>query len=210
MTTSTDYITSDQFRAYYKDPGNVLNVDNIAAAITAASRKIDAWCGRYFYQNDETQLYFPNDWWTVDLDDMDLATASGLTVSTGDGLSGSYPNVWVYGTDFLLEPVNQSSNGIRPWPYEYIRSIGPQRYFPIRFTPWQQPTVQVVGTFGWPAVPDAIAQACRVIAAQLFKLADAPLGTAGINGWGEVRVQDIPLAASLLQQYRKGSAMGIC
>lgn len=207
--TVSNYATEDSFRQYMKD-GSDLEGDLINSCLTAASRFVDGYCGRYFYQNDETQYFFPYDWWTVDLEDMDIAVTDGLVVSTDDGTSGTWSTVRTLGTDYILEPRNQSSNGLRPWPFDTLRIISPQSFWPIHYVPWQQQTVQVQATFGWPAVPDAVSHATKIVAAKMYSDASAPGGVLGFNGWGEVRVKaDAPAAAMLLQPYRKNAGYGI-
>jgi hypothetical protein len=48
--------------------------------------------------------------------------------------------------------------------------------------------VKLTGTWGWPAVPDEIKQACLLRAAWLFKRKDTPLGVAGSSDLGMIRV----------------------
>src|SRR5689334_11667359 len=123
--TVTDYITMDDFRDYIGSDSGVGNKQVTAQlAISSASREIDAFCGRNFYQQDAT-FYFtpePNNLWILDLEDNDLATATGLTVHVDSGFSGTYTEVRTLNTDFILEPVNQSVNGI-PWPYTSLRAV---------------------------------------------------------------------------------------
>ena len=45
------YITVDELRDYIHD-NSVLDSSPAANAVTAASREVDAICGRYFYQDD--------------------------------------------------------------------------------------------------------------------------------------------------------------
>jgi len=66
----------------------------------------------------------------------------------------------------------------------------------------REATVQVTGTFGWDAVPDAIEQACILQAARYFKRADSPMGVAGFDAMGVVRLSRIdPDIATLLEPY---------
>jgi hypothetical protein len=212
--TSDQYITEQEFRDYIKTPSGDKGKNEILGAISAASRSVDSFCGRYFNQRDETQYFSanpkdPNCLWILPLDDMDLATTSGLTVSSETGNDGTYPLSWTVNVDFIAEPINQSQNGITPWPYTSLRSIG-THVWPIRFIEWQRPTVKIVGRWGWPvAPPDPVKRATAIIANQLWKLGEAPLGVAGWGSYGDIRVREIPQAASLLAPYRKVGTMGI-
>lgn len=198
---TTDYITEADFRGYVRDK-TTLDMSMVLDAITAASREIDAMCGRFFYQQTATQFYRPESIWTCDLEDNDIANTTGLVVSTETGNDGTYPNVLTNGVDFLLEPVNQSSGGITPWPFTWMRAIG-GKIFPPSVGPFWRPTVRVVATYGWPAVPAAIKQATKMKAAELYKAAESPFGVAGFGAFGAVRVRDNPMITSLLAPYVK-------
>jgi hypothetical protein len=62
--------------------------------------------------------------------------------------------------------------------------------------------VQITALWGWSAVPDPVKQATLIIAAEQWKLKDAPFGVAGFGEFGPIRVRDNPMAASLLARYR--------
>lgn len=211
--TSDQYITESEFREYIKDDSRDRS-GPILAAIAAASRSVDSHCGRYFNQRDEVQYFSPDPanrfaFWLLELDDMDIATTSGLTVESEDDNSGNYGVLWTIDVDFICEPINQSSNGITPWPYTQLHAIG-NKIFPIKYTPTRRETVRVTGRYGWPtAPPDAVKQATKIIAAQLWKMGEAPLGVAGFNEFGSVRVRDIPQAESLLRPYARTGGYGV-
>lgn len=210
---ASDYITEQEFRDYINSTGTD-NSDSIEGAITAASRAVDSHCGRFFYQENETQFFSadPGDWttlWLLPLDDMDLATLNGIVVVSETDNSGTYPTTWTAGTHFIGEPVNQSVAGITGWPYTHLRAIT-TRTWPYRYLGWQRDTIQITGTFGWPAVPEPVKQATKIIANQFYKLASAPLGVAGYGAFGDIKVRDIPQASTLLIPYVKAqSAVGI-
>lgn len=203
----TSYITERELLDYIKSGADTNNPTTLSA-ISAASRQVDAFCGRTFYQN-ETSLYYtacstqdPR----IQIDD--LATSDGLTVDVDGNRDGSYATSLTINTDFVLEPRNQQFGGIAGWPYTALCSTR-LLVFPIRYYLYQLDTVRVTGTFGWATVPDPVKQATKIIAAQFYKLADAPLGVAGWGAYGDIRVREIPQAASLLGPYRKGSSFGI-
>jgi hypothetical protein len=207
---STDYITEQQFLDYIKsnaDTGNEL----VTTAITTASRAVDAFCNRVFYQQTTT-LYYAADptsaagYWILPIDD--LATTSGLIVKTDANNDGVFERTLTLNTDFVCEPINQYFGGIQPWPYTSFRSLA-TIVFPFRYYPWQRPTVSVTGTFGWPAVPKPVEQATKILTAQYVKLADAPLGVAGWGAYGDIKVKDIPQAATLLLPYADAGGFGV-
>lgn len=202
--TVTDYVTEAQFRAFIDDD-TTLSQEKVQRAITSASRKVDAICGRFFYQVDATYYCSPraNDYWILDLP-ADLATSTGLTVTSGTG-QGTYPTAWTLNTDFLLEPVNQMVDGLRGWPYLRLRALA--KIWPPRYVDYYQDTVKIVGTWGWNAVPDDVKQATLIIANDQRALSGAPFGYVGINGWGPTRARPNLEVMSLLKPYVKSTAM---
>lgn len=207
MSTKTDYINDQEFRDYIKSKGTEQS-DLISDAITAASRAADAYCGRHFYVVENTTRYFCADGFYCVQFGVDLANTTGLTVLVDSDGNGTYDDTWTFDTDFILEPVNQISNGITGWPYTKLRAIG-SKTFPTVTLPAQRPAVKVTGNWGWTDVPTPVKQAVKVIAAQYYKLAEAPLGVAGFGDFGVVRVRDNPQASSLLAPYRAGGSFGV-
>lgn len=53
---------------------------------------------------------------------------------------------------------------------------------------WTDDTVSVTARFGWPYIPDEIAQATLILAGKLFKRKDSPEGILGSADWGAIRV----------------------
>lgn len=207
MTTSTDYITEQEFLDYIKtkaEPGN----DVVQTAISAASRSVDAYCDRFFYIVEGASLTYDPDLLnsTSLVRIHDLADDTDLEVKTDSGGDGTYATTLTQDVDFVLEDANR--NALEGWPFCALRSTS-SLVFPVPVTPWRARTVQVTGNFGWAAVPSDVKQATKILASQLHKLADAPLGVAGYGAYGEIRVRDIPQAARLLNRYRSGSAFGV-
>jgi hypothetical protein len=66
--------------------------------------------------------------------------------------------------------------------------------------------MQVVGVFGWSAIPAAIRQATVILAMRIFKRLDAPLGMI-TNDMGSMRVGRFdPDVEALVMPFRKVSA----
>ena len=160
--------------------------------VTAASRAIDNFTERVFYTTEGSRVYIPYDNFLVEIDDL----ASLTTLKTSTNVDGVFDQTW--GTnDRQLEPLNGIAGGI-PSPTTHIRAVG-DYWFP---TAVQEATVEVTGTFGWSAVPDAVEQACILQAARYFKRADSPMGVAGFDAMGVVRLSRIdPDIATLLEPY---------
>lgn len=203
LTALSSYATVDQFRAYIRDTTS-LDTEMMFNAIAAASRDVDGYCGRHFYQHTDVQYFSPdeNNLWILYLDDMDLSSSDGLTVQVEFGTDGTYPETRTFGTDFICQPINQSVGGIEGWPFTQLQAIN-GKIWPRRFADFVRDTVKVTGTWGWPAVPSSVVQATLVLAAENFKMMDAPFGYVGFGNFGTARVQMNPKAKALLDPYKK-------
>lgn len=147
-------------------------------AIESASRLIDGYAGRYFYNGGTaTKNFAAQDWWITQIED-----ASSITeVASTDEVGGTY-TTWA-ATDYQLEPVNGRTDGLVS-PYTRIRAVNDYA-FP---TNNEQALVKVTGVWGWASVPIAIKQATILQASRIFKRLDSPLGVAGFGDMGVVRV----------------------
>lgn len=178
------------------DIGDTIDDDRLAAALISASGEINQWCGRQF--NDagsaSARVFRPVSSTLVVTED--FHTTTGLTVVVDSGVTGTYDETWT-STDYLLEPANGVVAGVPGWPYN--RLVGVTYTFP-RTT---RPVVQVTARWGWAAVPAQVEEACLLIAAESFKLADAPFGAGGVGEFGPVRVRITPRAQGLLIPYRR-------
>ncbi len=172
----------------------------LETSIEAASRQIDGYCERVFYQTaDVTRVYKPTDNFVTEIDDL-VSLTTLKTSSSGTGFDITWAN-----TDYQLEPLNGIAGGLVS-PATQIRAIG--NYI---FPTWNsnnvnagEATVQVTGTFGWSAVPTAIKQATILLAQRQFKRYDSPLGVAGYGEIGVVRVSRVdPDIAAILAPFRR-------
>lgn len=202
-----DYVTPEDFRNYTRD-GTNYDQTIIPICIADASRKVDDFCGRHFYQTTETQYFTPaaNSLWLLGLDDMDLATTDDLEVNVEFGIDGTYPETRTFGTDFICEPINRSVNGIDGWPFTSLRAIN-GKIWPPRYAEFQRDTVRITGTWGWPEIPASVQLATLVLAAENYKMMDAPFGYIGFGNFGTAKVRDNPKAMALLHGFRKGTTL---
>ena len=71
--------------------------------------------------------------------------------------------------------------------------------------------ITVAGVWGWPSIPAAVKQACRLQVARVFSRKSSPVGVAGFGEFGVVRVPANldPDVRQLLQPYRRGDFAGI-
>lgn len=201
--TSTYYCTVEELKARLQISSTA---DDLQAelAVAAASRAVDGYCERFFYKATVTRTYVPGNLYYTKVDDLvsvtTLATDPGGTTAQG----GTFPVTWA-ASDFQLLPYNPGKLG-EQWPYTGIRAVG-------RFTfPWitalilmRMDRVQVTGSFGWPAVPEAVHTATLIAAAELYRLKDMPVGGDVPGEFAVAVIADNPDMGKLLYPYRKNA-----
>ncbi len=197
----TNYITHAQALDYLNIPDD--NDDPmVAAALTAASREIDTFCGRQFYSygtSATAREFTPLSMNFCYIDDCQSITI----VATDDGDSGSYSTTWA-ASDYMAAPVNQLGPSMQAgWPYTRLVAVE-GLVFPCA----ARPSVQVTAVWGWADVPAEVEQACRILTAKIFGLKDARFGVATFSDLGLVTVRDLPEVATLLKDFRKYGAAG--
>ena len=179
------------------------NVDDtlLELSIESASREIDGWCERVFYNaGTATRIYIPTDSFYVDTDDL-ISVTTIKTSTTGE----SFDNTWSDSGDYQLEPLNGVSGGLTGHPTTRIRAVG-NKIFPLwdpRNINSHEATVQITGVFGWAAIPTAIKQACIILSMRQFKRYDTPLGIT-FDELGAMRVGRVdPDIQNLLSPFKK-------
>lgn len=172
------------------------NVDDalLELAIESASREIDSSCERVFYSTSGTRIYTPRDSYVTEIDDV----VSVTSIKSSSAADGNFDTTWTT-SDYQLEPLNGITGGIVV-PYSFIRAVGDFTW-PIS---GKEATVQVVGTFGFSAVPTVIKQATVLLASRIFKRNDSPLGVAGFGDLGVIRVGRVdPDVEAMIAPYKK-------
>lgn len=193
----SDYCTLSQLKAALRITDGVDDTQ-LELAIDSASRFIDQHCERTFAvaAGTATRDYVPASAYApLDIDD----ATSIVEVRIDDDLEGTFAEV-LTALDYQAEPVNGRVGG-QLWPYTALRPFE-DGYWPVEYG---RATVRVTATYGWPAVPDAVRQACILQASRLFTRYDSPLGVAG---WGDMGVMRVsyrvdPDVAMLLAPYRR-------
>ena len=168
-------------------------------SIEAASREIDGYCERVFYDTTETRVFIPRDSFTCEIDDLNTLTTL-KTSSTGE----SFDVTWS-ASDYQLEPLNSQAGGLVT-PATRIRAIGDYVFptFEPRNVNHYEATVQVTGTFGFTPIPTAVEQAALLLTLRQYRRYDSPLGVAGFDEMGVVRVgRTDPDVAKLLLPFRR-------
>jgi hypothetical protein len=163
-------------------------------AVESASREIDSATERQFFQTSATRIYTPRDSYITETDD--IVTVS--SIKTSSAADGNFDVTW-QANDYQLEPLNGLAGGVTV-PRNFIRAVG-DYLFP---TSGGEATVQVVGTFGFTAIPTAVKQATVILGSRIFKRLDSPLGVAGFGDIGVMRVGKLdPDVEALIMPYKK-------
>ena len=200
MAITNGYCTLSDLKAALRVQDSI-DDSLLELAIESASREIDGYCERVFYSTSATRVYAPNNIYTVTTDDIISVTT---LKSSSDGVT--YDITWAT-SDYQLEPLNGVAGGLVT-PYTRIRATG--NYLMPSFSAGTfyelEALIQVVGVFGFAAIPAAIRQATVILAMRLFKRLDAPLGMIS-NDLGSMRVGRFdPDVEALVAPFRKVSA----
>jgi hypothetical protein len=164
------YLAPEELKKTLSLSGTSFADEDVKSAVVAASIAIDNQCGRSFRfaTADSTRRYtaLSDDW--VSVHDLQ-AVPTSLTVNGSAAL--------VADTDYWLDPVPVASPGP---PYGTIRRIT------TGFSRGTSYAVVVTGKFGWPAVPEPIVAATRIIAARMLRrIREAPFAILPFGDQGE-------------------------
>jgi hypothetical protein len=147
-------------------------------AVESASRLIDGYTYRYFYNaGTATRDFVAEDSYLTIIDD--LISISEL--KTTDEIGSEY--VTWSAADYQLQPVNGRIDGLVV-PYTSILSTDDLLFNKLG----EQALVRVTGVWGWSAIPIAIKQATIIQSSRIYKRLDSPLGVAGFGDLGAIRV----------------------
>jgi hypothetical protein len=163
-------------------------------AIESASRLIDGYTYRYFYNaGTAVRNFAAEDSYLVNIDD--LVSISEL--KTTDEIGSDY-TTWL-ATDYQLQPVNGKQDGLNI-PYTSILAVDDKLFNTLG----SQALVRITGVWGWSAVPIAITQATIIQSSRIYKRLDSPLGVAGFGDLGAIRVGRAldPDVEQLVMPYR--------
>lgn len=200
------YISVTEFKSYLVGPANA-NLsgqdDQFEDAISTASREIESYCARQFNKAESaTAREFEPDssyWCYVD----DFWTTTDLVVKLDSSGDGSFSTT-LSASQYELSPANGVVDGMTGWPYSKIRLLGGT--FPCSYG-GRSRTLQVTAKWGWAMVPAPVRAATKIMAAETWKLKDAPFGVLGLDEFGVVRVRQNKMAVSKLAPYSKNRLM---
>ena len=167
----------------------------IENSVEGASRRIDGYCGRFFYNTTNAVKFFASDAYRLAVPD--ISSTSGLIVQTDDNGDGSFETTWTLNTDYILEPTDAD---LQSRPYRRITATG-GKTFPMFYIP-QDAGVQVTATWGFPSIPDDVREACVLLSMRQFARYNAALGVMAFGDMAvSVRSVD-PDVRDLLSPYR--------
>lgn len=204
MAITNGYCTLAQLKAEL-NIADTVDDTRLENAVNAASRQIDQFCGRKFWQDGNVvdRQYFADDWYCLQVDD--ISTTTGLVVKIDNDDNGTYESTLTIDTDFIVQPQNAADlYPVRPYTELKILTTG-SYLWPVNQASGRA-GVQVTAKFGWSAVPDAVLQACIIQAKNLY---NATKGTfAGYQFAAEaglaLRIPGMDfVAAALLDEFRK-------
>lgn len=196
MAISNGYCTLADVKAALRIADTV-DDSLLETAVESASRLVDGFAGRNFYSaGTATRIFTPESLIICEIDDL----VSVDTIKTSANLDGNFGVTWT-STDYQLEPLNGTVDGLTGWPKTRIRAVG-NYAFPIY---GGEASVQVIGIWGWAAVPVAVKQATIIQASRIFKRLDSPLGVLSSPDLGYIRVGTRldPDVQQLVEPYRQ-------
>ena len=208
MTWQPDYASLAEARASLRitDATDTDDDDEIALAITAASRAIDTSCSRQFgvltsavpryyaaYFDRHPTSHTPHRY-RVTIDD--LMSTTGLVVKTDLDHDGAYETT-IDSADYTLLPRNAVADG-KPWlEMEFASGVAVSTY---------DDGLEITALWGWTDVPTTIKKATLLQASRFYKRRDAPFGIAGSADTGsELRLlaKVDPDVAVMVNTYRR-------
>jgi hypothetical protein len=197
------YATRNQVKAALRiGTADTLDDDLIDNCVGAASRLIDGYCNRKFWQSGtaEARVFQAEDSFYCSIDDI---AGTALTLKSSTQADGTFDLTWKV-SDYQLEPLNGNLDGLT-WSYDKIRAVGDYLFPTVNANYGEQALVQVTAIFGWPSVPEPVTQATIIQASRIFKRYDSPLGVVGFGDLGQIRVSRYldPDMAQLVEPYRR-------
>jgi hypothetical protein len=195
MTITNGYCTLAEVKAALRltDSTDDVLLEN---AIEGASRRIDGFCGRFFYKTSATAVsVMPRDFYYILTDD--ISSTTGLVVKTDTTGNGTFDTTWTLGVDYQMEPTNAL---VIQRPYRRITAIG-AKTFPLtnNATP---PSTQITAQWGWSEIPFDVREATVLLAMRGFARYNSALGVVGFGDMAmTVRAVD-PDVREMISPYR--------
>ena len=122
MTITNGYATRNQVKAALRiGTADTFDDDLIDNCVGAASRLIDGYCNRRFWQTGtaEARIFQAEDSFYCSIDDI---AGTALTLKSSTQADGTFDLTWSL-SDYQLEPLNGNLDGLT-WSYDKIRAVG--------------------------------------------------------------------------------------
>jgi hypothetical protein len=223
------YTGLEELKSRLSPKGNPLTDPNyhnfdyeMQLSIHAVANWINRYCGRHFYQLQETRTYMPVSIWELPIDDIVPSTAASTVVNLDYDGDGIFETAWGNpaspvgtGNMYALKlgtPSNYEDNynpnaaGGVARPYTQLQAFmaGTETngaWLPFVWPYTHMNRVQVITNWGWDYVPPEVQQASLMLCTDIYKSKDTPWGMAGTAESGLVRVQSNPWVVELLRPY---------
>jgi hypothetical protein len=167
----------------------------LESIIEAASRRIDGYCGRFFYTVSAALDLYPANIYTTSIPD--LSTSVGAVVKIDTTGDGSFTTTLTT-TQYRFNPTDTALTGK---PFTRITVTGGNT-FPVYAIP-EIPTLRISGVWGFATIPDDVREACVLLSMRMFSRYNSPLGVAGFADMGAITVRAIdPDVRDLLAPYQ--------
>lgn len=181
MAITNGYATLNELKAFVSIATADTDHDtDLERSVESASRMIDNYCGRIFYDSGSATAKKFRAVHPYRLEVPDFSTTTGLVVKTDTSDNGTFDTTWS-SSDYEVNPPSSVHAGR---PYNEIVAVE-SRTFP---TFGRRARVEVTAQWGWASTPTDVAQTCLIVAAELWRRKDAPFGVAGFGPDGAVRI----------------------
>lgn len=184
MAIVNGYCTLDEFKNWSQVNGTA-KTDQMELAVNAASRAIDEYCQRHFYQensgSDLAKTFLVDGCRVLKFGPFRDAVSVTSVKSDASG-DGTFETTWA-ADEYELGPVERAPGR----PYTRIEAVAGRR-FPGYYGYGTRARVEVTAVWGWAAVPPEVEQACLIKATRLLTRMQSPNGIAGLDQFGPVRV----------------------
>lgn len=192
------YVPLEDFKLYVRSEIGAAEDADLQQALDAADLMINKMCARVFTVagTAAARTFVPD---PLDGGILRIPDATTVTAITENGTA------LTVGTHYLLEPVNTTQWSGEVWPYEQIRRQNTGYWYTYNNTG----TVAVTATWGWPAVPEAVKLAAKILAKDLLSYRDVKFGLVGVSDFGGVKARQASLVGEILAPYRRVEGYGI-
>jgi len=174
------------------DTAGTALLGRVTDSIEAATIAIDNDTGRTFSATTATKV-FGADGYVLRVSDLISIT----TLKFDENDDGVY-DLTIAASEYELDGLRQTADG---WPYDTVRML--DRQFP--FGGRRRQRIQIVGSWGFTAVPSPINQACSLLAAQLAQRSTVALF--GVQSFGDLGAQAVrtkdPHYMRLISPYQR-------